>query len=131
MLPGRATFLITSGTENLTSGPGTTVVTTAPFELRLHPGWNMIASPFNFSIPVANVYPETLRTHLYTYNGAWVDSVNLLLPWEGYVIKALQPVTLTVWPSEGVVDSLSRTSKSIFALDWLARRILSQRMAQT
>ncbi|MGH7496896.1 MAG: FG-GAP-like repeat-containing protein [bacterium] len=119
--PGRAKFLITSETKNLTSGAGATLATTAPFELQLHSGWNMIACPFNFDIPVANVYPESLRTHLYTYTGAWRDSLQFLQPWEGYVIKAMQPVTLKIWPSEGVGDSLSRSPKSMFALDWSIR----------
>jgi hypothetical protein len=34
------------------------------------------------------------------------------------VIKATQPVTLTIWPSEGARDSIMRSSNPMFALDW-------------
>ncbi|MGH7601507.1 MAG: hypothetical protein ACREOI_34540, partial [bacterium] len=121
MAPGKAKFLITSEDKDLTSGSGETVRTVLPFEIRLHAGWNMIASPFNFAIPIANVYPETLRAQLHTYNGAWVASPDLLKPWEGYLIKALQPVTLSILPSEGIVSLPSPISKSAIAFDWSIR----------
>ena len=121
MAPGKAKFLITSEDKNLTSGRGETVRTVLPFEMRLQPGWNMIANPFNFAIPIANVYPEILRAQLYTYNGAWVASPDLLKPWEGYLIKAVQPVTLSILPSEGVVGLPSPISQSTVVFDWSIR----------
>lgn len=101
LVPGKAKFLITRDTKNLTSGIGKTARTVTPFDIQLQPGWNMIASPFNFAIPIDNVYPESLRVHFYTYNSGWTASVDLLKPWEGYVIKTLQPVILKILPFEG------------------------------
>lgn len=58
MAAGKAKFLITRDIKTLTSGSGVTVKTGEPFQIPLQKGWNMIASPFNFDIPIQNVQPE-------------------------------------------------------------------------
>ncbi len=99
--PGKAKFLITQTAKTLTSGAGLTVSTIAPFEIFLKPGWNMIASPFHFDIPLTNVRPESLRSQLYAFHGAWQPAPDLLKPWEGYLIKVTKEARLTIEPSEG------------------------------
>jgi ligand-binding sensor domain-containing protein len=113
---GKAMFLITQENKMLTSAAGVTVATLAPFQISLQPGWNMIASPFNFEIPLQNIQPESLRKDLYTYNGAWQSSPSKLQPWEGYMIKTTAPVTLTIQPSEIAANTLA---KSMLKPDWL------------
>jgi ligand-binding sensor domain-containing protein len=100
LLPGKSIFFITKENKTLTSGAGVTVTTTEPFNIDLKPGWNMIASPFNFDIPIQNVKPDSLRDDLYAYNGAFASFPSSLKPWEGYMIKVKAPVTLTIQPSE-------------------------------
>jgi hypothetical protein len=107
LLPGKSIFLITKENKTLTSGAGATVITTEPFKIDLKLGWNMIANPFNFDIPIQNVKPDSLRDDLYAYNGAFVSFPNFLKPWEGYMIKVKAPVTLTIQPSETVVNPQS------------------------
>jgi|GEM_PF-638984 len=126
LLPGKSIFLITKENKTLTSSAGATVITTAPFTIDLKPGWNMIASPFNFDIPIQNVKPDSLRDDLYAYNGAFVSFPNFLKPWEGYMIKVKAPVTLTIQPAETPQSAItkpvvSRAEPTAFAPDWFIR----------
>ena len=118
LLPGKSIFLITKENKTLTSGAGATVITTEPFKIDLKPGWNKVAIPFNFDIPIENVKPDSLRDDLYAYNGAFVSSLNFLKPWEGYMIKVKAPVTLTIQPSE-IPQSV--IAKAVVAPDWFLR----------
>ena len=118
LLAGKSIFLITKENKTLTSSAGATVITTEPFNIDLKPGWNMIASPFNFDIPIQNVKPDSLRDDLFTYNGAFISFPNFLKPWEGYMIKVKAPVTLTIQPSE---IPQSAFAKLAFAPDWFIR----------
>jgi len=120
LAPGKAKFLITSQSRTLTSEPGMSVNSIVPFEISLRPGWNMIASPFNFDIPIENLYPENLRAQLYTYNGAWESAPSLLKPWEGYMIKVDEAMTLRIVPSEGIAAPPAKMSAST-SLDWSIR----------
>ncbi len=121
MAPGRAKFLITRELKILTSKPGVTVNTVEPFTIALRPGWNMIASPFNFDIPIANVQPESLRARLYAYNGDWQNAPGLLKPWEGYMIKTPEATTLTLHPSEAALQTPAALVKNTEALRWSLR----------
>jgi hypothetical protein len=118
MAPGKAMFLITQENKILTSGAGVTVATLTPFQTSLQPGWYMIASPFNFEIPLQNVQPESLRKDLYTYNGVWQSSLGKLQPWEGYMIKVKEAVTLTILPSETTVNPPSAITKNVMSPEW-------------
>ncbi|MFQ5639744.1 MAG: FG-GAP-like repeat-containing protein [bacterium] len=112
MAAGKAKFLITRETVSLTSEAGVTVNTVQPFQIALTPGWNMIASPFNFDIPIANVQPESLRVHLNTYNGSWSSFPTLLGPWQGYMIKVNEPGTLTINPTQPAANPLNVIAKA-------------------
>ncbi len=98
--PGKAFMLITREAHTLTTAPGTTVKTLEEFSITLRPGWNMIASPFNFNVPLTNVEPESLRRHLKTFEGRVGEEPVGLEPWKGYLIKVSEAATLKVWPSE-------------------------------
>ncbi len=115
---GKAKFLITRENKTLTSGTGLTVATTTPFQILLQPGWNMIASPFNFDIPVQNVQPESLRQHLYAFDGTWQSQPSHLRSWTGYMIKAKELFVLSIQPSETAQGLIAKT---IATPDWLIR----------
>jgi len=121
LAPGKAKFLITLENKTLTSGAGVTVITTAPFSIPLQEGWNTIASPFNFAIPLQNVQPQELRANLYAYNGSWQAAPDSLRPWVGYMIKVSTPMTLIIQPSESIVIPQSAIAKSAFKSDWQIR----------
>ena len=108
---GKAKFLIAAETKTLTSGAGVTVKTAEPFAIPLQTGWNMIASPFNFAIPLQNVQPQELQTNLYDYNGSWQSAPDSLRPWEGYMIKVSSPITLLIRPSESIVTPPAAITK--------------------
>jgi len=118
---GKAKFLITRENKILTSGAGATVKTTEPFAIALQEGWNMIASPFNFSIPIQNVQPKDLQANLYAYGGSWTAAPDSLRPWEGYMIKVSASTTLVIHPSEGIANPQSAIMKSAIAPDWQIR----------
>jgi hypothetical protein len=99
LTPGESKFLITRENVSLTVGAGVTVNTAEPFEISMQSGWNMIANPFNFDIPISNVEPESLRIHLNTYSSSWSSSPEFLKPFEGYMIKIKEPVSLRIHAS--------------------------------
>jgi len=111
--PGKAKFLITREDKTLTSGTGVTVKTVDPFTIQLQPGWNMIASPFNFAIPIQNVRPENLQANLYAYNGSWKAAPDSLRPWEGYLIKVSGTTALTILPFEMITSPQSTIAKLV------------------
>ncbi|MCK4389013.1 MAG: PKD domain-containing protein [Desulfobacterales bacterium] len=53
--PGKAYWLISRETRTL-NVKGLSLDTTAPFEVTLHPGWNMVANPYNTAIDSTNTY---------------------------------------------------------------------------
>ena len=118
---GESVFLITNGNRNLTSSAGVTTKSTELFDIPLEPGWNMIDSPFNFAIPIQNVEPESLRKDLFTYNGSFVSAIDSLKPFEGYMIKVKEPVTLTIQPSQKSQTNQKILAKSATTPDWAIR----------
>ena len=122
---GKAVFLITNKTRTITNGTGKTVKTIEPFTINLQPGWNMLASPFNFDIPIENVKPDSLQKHFYTYQEKWIpgDSINALQPWEGYMIKnrTNNAIPLTINPSEAVATASKALAKSAMTPDWFLK----------
>ena len=128
---GKALFLITRNTTTFNNGPGITVKTLQagnpqPFKISLKPGWNMIGSPFNFRIPIANlripdVQPERVRNNLYEFeNGFKAEPPTELRPWQGYLFKATDAADsiLLIDPSEDVI-ARQNLARSNAAPDWM------------
>jgi hypothetical protein len=72
----------------INTGAGTTLSTSAPYPIELLPGFNFIANPFNFDIPVTALErTSSQQIELRTYDGSgWVTADSVFSPFEGYII---------------------------------------------
>lgn len=103
---GEGYFLITrQPNQVMDTGPGVTTPTGAPFLVMLHPRWNLIGTPFNFDVPLAQVSLSSGRPlALRSLRDGWNDPVRApvaqMRPFEGYAIfNDLQRVdTLLIYP---------------------------------
>ena len=100
--PGRAFWLITTTPQNFDAGPARSIRTDAPFAVLLQPGWNLIATPFDFPTAWAAAQkPESVENNLWAFDGAkYVDQQNTLQPWQGYFLRNLeaQPQIINIAP---------------------------------
>lgn len=111
---GRALFLITSTSKQITAGPGA-YGGDAVATLNLSAGWNMIGNPYNLSVPVSALsLGNTDPLSLVTYEGAWSNPVNAIAPFKGYAIKVNSATTLTIRPSfsGAAAQPLAKTAES-------------------
>jgi|GEM_PF-6867532 len=128
---GKSMFLLTREITELTTEAGITLNTLQPFQINLHSGWNMIANPFDFDLPISAVSPESLRIHFYKFDGEWQSSITQMQPWEGYMLKVTEPTTLTINPQAGREVSQSTLAKAVaFAPDWQIQIIASTEFAR-
>ncbi len=103
---GEGYWLITSEPDRvLDTGPGLSAPTNEPFEILLHPRWNLIGTPFHFPVDISQVRltsgrPLALRSIANGWNDPVREPVRTLRPFEGYaVFNDLQRVdTLLVYP---------------------------------
>jgi hypothetical protein len=92
MKPGKAFWLIVKNKGKIIdTGGGISNLTSEIFKTALHPGWNFVANPFNFSVPMSHILLENnLSPELRYYNGAWnnPDSIEIktIEPFEGYAL---------------------------------------------
>ncbi|MDQ7064548.1 MAG: putative Ig domain-containing protein [candidate division KSB1 bacterium] len=104
LMPGRAYWLITRESRQLQILDMATVRSDRPFRLTLQPGWNMIASPFNFTIrfdPAS--LPDGIEPVLWGYDGSqYRMETQKLAAWKGYFIKNNQatPVHWEIRPEK-------------------------------
>lgn len=109
--PGRSFFLIVKNGANIAAGPGKLVLKSV-VPIDLDSGWNLVANPFNFDIPVSTLsINERLIT--LTANG-WSDPmanpIDTLKQWEGYALKVPNPTTLMIRRSSEVTQSLAKNT---------------------
>jgi hypothetical protein len=121
--PGRAFWLITTAPQNFDTGPVHSVKTEAPFELSLQPGWNLIATPFDFPTAWAAAQkPAYVENNLWAFDGAkYLDQQKSLMPWQGYFVRNLevQPQTLRIFP---VAANQTQKPETFSAeIDWQVR----------
>ncbi len=121
--------------SGVTPVPGSS---TEPFLITLQRGWNQFGNPFLYGIPLARcrvlkdpaegsisfdeaVNRNLIRGVVYRWDptlgmaGEYVyetSSTAVLLPWEGYWIRALQPVTLVIPPVEAIGARVTYTVSS-------------------
>lgn len=95
--PGRSFILIVRETpDSIDTGSGE-LVADSIVTVFLDSGWNFIANPFNFPIPVSALQTSE-RVITFTQNG-WSDPIppsDSLKPWEGYAIKVAVPGSLKI-----------------------------------
>ncbi|MEM7819910.1 MAG: FlgD immunoglobulin-like domain containing protein [Candidatus Aenigmatarchaeota archaeon] len=85
---------------------GWTVPTDRKFKYPVHPGWNFIANPFNFPIPIDHICLSKFKTvNLIAHEGKWIDyskldeSKQILFPWEGAAVFSNLEDTLFICPN--------------------------------
>jgi len=74
--------------------------------------WTFIGNPFDFEIPLTNVYNSdsvdlTLDSNFYTYDGDWVVPSSLK-PWHGYIYKSATADKLYLNPRRSNGGSLAK-----------------------
>ena len=128
-MPGRSFFVITRQ-ENIVvdSGPGKTVKTVCSDSIRLYPGWNLIATPFNF--PVAKdrltLVNSNSQVTLRSYERGW-NIVDIMEQWRGYAIyvtavNSAAPIYLVVEPkaSAGRREKVA-AEEPLLSGEWMIR----------
>ncbi|NBB73991.1 MAG: T9SS type A sorting domain-containing protein [Bacteroidetes bacterium] len=93
MTPGQAFWLIVRGASDpIDTGAGEVLRIDTPFEVDLVEGWNYVANPFNYPLPVANLQRESGDpVALYRYTGSWeavTDANATLPPFSGFAIES-------------------------------------------
>ena len=89
MTPGEAFWLISRDGGTFNTGSGLTLRTDTTFTRALHPGWNLIGTPFDFDVPVSSVRLEGTGTtpQLQAYDeGTWRDETSVMKPFQGYAL---------------------------------------------
>ncbi|NUO79679.1 hypothetical protein HUU05_06360, partial [candidate division KSB1 bacterium] len=84
--PGRAFWLITSSPQNFDVGPAHSISTAQDFVLELQPGWNLLATPFDFPTDWTAVQKSALvESQLWAFDGKqYLGNNTVLQPWQGY-----------------------------------------------
>jgi len=125
----KAYFLIVmDGGKNINTGVVRTVKTEVPESVSLTNGdWAFIGNPFNFTIPLENVYDENGLSvagdeNFQSYiGGAWTG-VTALEPWQGYIFKSATAQTLFINPNienGGTAKILDNAVNSLEDDEWL------------
>jgi hypothetical protein len=106
IIPGKSFWLMVKDAGKIIdTGAGKSTVTSRSFAVPLPPGWNFVADPFNFPIPLQNLRLHSgLPVDLRSYTGSWNDTastkVTMVQPFEGYALcnNTTAPDTLFVNP---------------------------------
>ena len=79
------------------------------YTISLQQGWNMIGSPFSFSVPFEK---DSTVGDLITYGNqdkdGWSSSQNTFEPWNGYAVYAADTATITLLPFGETNNSAER-----------------------
>jgi hypothetical protein len=116
MTPGKAFWLlIKDAGKVIDTGSGLSNVTDQEFKIALHPGWNFVGNPFNFSIPVEKLRLQSgAAVELRSYTGSWnepdTNPVVSIAPFEGYALfnEATTADTLLIEPDLSSSTNSSR-----------------------
>jgi len=93
--PGRSFFLIVKEEAQISADQGE-LIADSVISVELTSGWNYIANPYNFDIPVTSL---SLSDGLFTYtNDGWtpIETTENLKPWEGYSVWVDSSVKLKI-----------------------------------
>lgn len=111
MEPGKGFWLISSEPERrIDTGAGTSVDLSEAYSLQLHPGWNLVGTPFHFPVAIDNLRLESdQRFILRSFEGSWNDPVRdpveAMQPFRGYaVFNGLQIVDELLIGPEGSAE---------------------------
>ena len=134
MRPGKAFWLIVKEAGKfIDTGPGLSNRTDKNYVIPLHPKWNYVGNPFNFSIPADSLRLKSRkRLELRTHSGGWNDQVGTpvskIQPFEGYAIFVDSPDTLMINPdltvsshSLSAITNSSAVNQFLWSIRILAR----------
>ena len=95
---GRGYWLATSEPQSYDFGPVYSISATEDFVFTLQPGWNVIASPYTFSVDWQTVtIPADVEQQLWKYDGQkYVVVPAVFEPWQGYFIRNLSSEVRTI-----------------------------------
>jgi len=116
-VPATAFLLIVKNAGKVIStGAGKSYRTDKPFAIPLHPRWNFVGNPFNFSIPFANLSvksgkPFPLRYHEGTWRDPFLNKVSEIKPFEGYAVFNALDVVDTLFINPDLSPSTSPLAK--------------------
>ncbi|MDZ7275652.1 MAG: putative Ig domain-containing protein [candidate division KSB1 bacterium] len=100
--PGKGYWLITAARRSFSLDESYSITTSGDFLLTLQPGWNLIASPWDFPVDWSAVQkPDGVEAQLWAFDGRqYLAAGNEMLPWQGYFVHNLtaQPQTLRIPP---------------------------------
>ncbi|MCK5331921.1 MAG: hypothetical protein KAK01_10955, partial [Candidatus Marinimicrobia bacterium] len=126
--PGLGYFLIVKDAgKNISTGLTRSVETDEPFSISLPAGeWKFLGNPFDFEIPLLNVYDQDSvsmagNANFQTYDGGWVTATKLE-PWSGYIYKSASGGQLFINPRKTNGGTAKVVDNSIAFLDddeWL------------
>ncbi len=128
-MPGKSFFLIIKDEGKIIdSGPGTSIATDSVYQIPLVSGYNLIANPFNFPIPMNQVKLSESDAifYLWSYPGEWDTLCSMsnrhIHPWEGYAIYVNNNTTLLVYPHHELLPTSNQnfpvTKNAINGVDW-------------
>jgi len=89
MAPGKSFWLIVRDEGKIIhTGSGRSILTNAVFPVALHPGWNFIGDPFDFSIPLGKLSLTSGRSlDIRSFDKQWLPVTYGLNPFDGYIIS--------------------------------------------
>ncbi len=113
--PGHAYWMITTAPKLYGVGAAHSINTTAKFALTLQPGWNLVATPFDFSTAwSAAQLPEGVENNLWAFDGARYSSQQeVLQPWQGYFLRNLDSLSQTILIAPVVAGNNTAVQKSV------------------
>lgn len=115
---------------------GDSAAADAPYPVVLSQGWNMIGTPFNFSLRWLDMKVQDgasvitvqeaisrgiLRNALWTYVGDQYVLASELRPWQGYWVRAERSVTLLFDPAGRSRSATTRAAAPAAADGWLVQ----------
>jgi hypothetical protein len=116
--PGQAYWIISSLERAYDVGSGWTVTTDSSFQISLNPGWNMIGTPYNFTIrwDDCSLTSDSVLT-LYSWDQQEDPAFDLpyMEPWEGYWLYNADSVRsyLYVLPKQADIGKASQISRGL------------------
>ncbi|MCS6949469.1 MAG: carboxypeptidase regulatory-like domain-containing protein [Armatimonadota bacterium] len=132
---GRGYFLNLNRSAVITE-EGDSAPQDTPYDIPLTPGWNLIGTPFNFTLRWLDMKVQDgtnvlsvqdaiargiLRSGLWTYvSGQYVLS-NELRPWQGYWVRANRAVTLLIDPTTRSRSASTRAALPVQVDGWLVQ----------
>jgi Putative Ig domain/FlgD Ig-like domain len=113
--PGHAYWMITTAPKRYGTGTAYSINTNATLALTLQPGWNLIATPFDFPTAwLAVQRPEGVENNLWAFDGVRYSSQQeVLQPWQGYFVRNLEALPQTIFIAPVVAGNNAAKQKSV------------------